>query len=184
MIPVRCNQETLALITFQWCHNECDDVSNDQPHDCLLNRWCRCRSKKTSKLHVTGLCEGNSPVTGEFPAQRASNAENVSIWWGHHTVRQVSLVANTGTPITVPYLVDGIMQPVMFDELKFGEFTPESSKGIFGVKNLQKWFCDFWVIGTICFCAEVQIAVYCRASAICLKHVMSFRTWNQHNLLI
>ena len=33
-------------------------------------------SKKTSKLRVTGLCEGNSPVTGEFPAQRASNAEN------------------------------------------------------------------------------------------------------------
>ena len=27
--------------------------------------------KKTSKLRVTGLCEGNSPVTGEFPAQRA-----------------------------------------------------------------------------------------------------------------
>ena len=32
-------------------------------------------SKKTSKLRVTGLCEGNSPVTGEFPAQRASNAD-------------------------------------------------------------------------------------------------------------
>ena len=31
--------------------------------------------KNTSKLRVTGLCEGNSPVTGEFPAQRASNAE-------------------------------------------------------------------------------------------------------------
>ena len=42
------------------------------------------RSKKTSKLRVTGLCAGNSPVTGEFPAQRASNAENVSIWWRHH----------------------------------------------------------------------------------------------------
>ena len=25
------------------------------------------------------LCAVNSPVTGEFPAQRASNAENVSI---------------------------------------------------------------------------------------------------------
>ena len=25
-------------------------------------------SKKTSKLRVTGLCEGNSPMTGEFPA--------------------------------------------------------------------------------------------------------------------
>ena len=28
-----------------------------------------------SKLRVTGLCEGNSPGTGEFPAQRARNAE-------------------------------------------------------------------------------------------------------------
>ena len=36
--------------------------------------------RKTSKLRVTGLCEGNSPATGEFSAQRASNAENGSIW--------------------------------------------------------------------------------------------------------
>ena len=36
--------------------------------------------KKTSKLRVIGLCEGY----GEFPAQRASNAENVSIFWRHH----------------------------------------------------------------------------------------------------
>ena len=35
------------------------------------------RSTKTSKLRVTGLCAGNLPVTGEFPAQRASNAENL-----------------------------------------------------------------------------------------------------------
>ena len=39
---------------------------------------------KTSTLRVTGLLEGNSPVTGEFYAQRASNAENVSIWCRHH----------------------------------------------------------------------------------------------------
>ena len=41
------------------------------------------RSKKTSKLHVTGLCAGDLLVTGEFPAQRASNAENVPIGWRH-----------------------------------------------------------------------------------------------------
>ena len=40
--------------------------------------------RKHQKLHVTGLCAGNSRVTGEFPAQMASNAENVSIWWRHH----------------------------------------------------------------------------------------------------
>ena len=74
------------LLSLQWCHNERDDLSNHQPHDCLLNGLFRCRSKKTSQLRVTGLYEGNSPVTGEFPAQRASNAENVSIWWRHHVI--------------------------------------------------------------------------------------------------
>ena len=41
-------------------------------------------AKKTSKLRVTVLCVGTSPGTGEFPAQMASNAENVSIWWRRH----------------------------------------------------------------------------------------------------
>ena len=31
------------------------------------------------ELRATGLCDGNSPVTGDFPAQKASNVENVSI---------------------------------------------------------------------------------------------------------
>ena len=50
----------------------------------LLNRLFRCRSKKTSKLCVSGLCAGNSPVTGEFPTHRASDAEKVPIWWRHY----------------------------------------------------------------------------------------------------
>ena len=41
------------------------------------------RSKETSKLRVPSPCDGNSPVTGEFPVERASNAENVSICWRH-----------------------------------------------------------------------------------------------------
>ena len=44
-------------------------------NDCLLNRLFRRRSKKISKLRVIGLGAGNSPVTGEFPAQKASYAE-------------------------------------------------------------------------------------------------------------
>ena len=70
--------------TLQWNRNGLDGVSNHQPHHCLLSRLFRCRSKKTSKLRVTGLCTGNSPGTSEFPAQMTSNAENVSIWWRHH----------------------------------------------------------------------------------------------------
>ena len=49
-----------------------------------IETFVQAQMKKTSKLRVTGLCEGDSPGTGEFPAQRASNAENVSIWWRHH----------------------------------------------------------------------------------------------------
>ena len=70
--------------TLLWRRNGHDGVSNHQPHDCLLNRLFRPRSKKTSKLRVTGLCVDNSPGTGEFSAYMASNAENISIWWRHH----------------------------------------------------------------------------------------------------
>ena len=67
-----------GMYSLQWRHNERDDVSNQQPHDCLLNRLFKAQIKETSKLRVAGLC------TGEFPAQRASNTENVSFWWRHH----------------------------------------------------------------------------------------------------
>ena len=80
--PAMVRQQCIR--TLRWRHNRCDSVSNHQPHHCLLNRLFRRRSKKTSKLRVTGLCAANSPGTGEFSAQMASNAENVSIWWRHH----------------------------------------------------------------------------------------------------
>ena len=79
------------LDALQWRHDERDGVSNQQPHDCLFNRLFRRRWKKTWKLRVTGLCEGNSSVTGEFPSQRARNAENVPIWWRHHVSDQKML---------------------------------------------------------------------------------------------
>ena len=67
-----CIEPSTDTQPLQWRHNH-------QPHDCLLNLLFQAQIKKTSKLRVTGLCAGNSPVTGKFPAQRASNAENISI---------------------------------------------------------------------------------------------------------
>ena len=80
--------KTAFDVTLRWRNNGRDGVSNHLPYDCLLNRLFRRRWKKTSKLRVTGLCVWNSPVTGELPAQMASNAENVSIWWRHHEVME------------------------------------------------------------------------------------------------
>ena len=63
--------------TLQWRHNDRDDVSNHRCLHCLLNCLFRCRPQKASKLRVRGIHR-------EFPAQKASNAENVSIKWRHH----------------------------------------------------------------------------------------------------
>ena len=57
------------------------------------NNWCAIKFAHQSKLRVTGLCAGNSPVTGEFSAQRASNAENVSIWSRHSAEQSALLIA-------------------------------------------------------------------------------------------
>ena len=82
-------------LSLQWRHNGHDSVSNHQPHNCLLNRLFKAQktSEKTSEVCVTGLCAGNSPVTDDFPAQMASNAEKIFIWWRHH-----------GKGRTTPYL--------------------------------------------------------------------------------
>ena len=55
--------------TLQWRHNERNGVSNHRRLDCLFKRLFRRRSKKTSKHCVTGLCERNSTVAGQFPKE-------------------------------------------------------------------------------------------------------------------
>ena len=64
---VRPTRGERLCTTLRWRHNGSDGVSNHQPHDCLLNHLCRRRSKKTSKLRVTGLCVGNhrGPVNSQ-----------------------------------------------------------------------------------------------------------------------
>ena len=42
---------------LQWRHNEYDGASIHQPHDCLPDGLFRRRSRKASKLRLTGLCE-------------------------------------------------------------------------------------------------------------------------------
>ena len=70
--------------TLQWYHNEYNGISNNQRLDCLLNQIVQAQIKENIKsLHHWPL-RGNTPVTSGFPSQRASNAENVSIWWRHH----------------------------------------------------------------------------------------------------
>ena len=121
----------MFITSLLWRHNGRDGVSNHQPHDCLLNRSFRRRSKKTSELRVTGLCAGNSPVTGELPAQMASNAENVSIWWRHHVFvfagNIIVHLANTSGAFILHQAMQrrGILQgPLLLTWINFNPIMP------------------------------------------------------------
>ena len=83
-----CGVCFVMIRKLEWRHNERDGGSNHRCLDFSLSCLFRRRSKKSSKLFVSVLCEGNLPVTGGFPSQRASNAENYSIWWRHHDTGQ------------------------------------------------------------------------------------------------
>ena len=57
--PNRVTEVELHYTTSsQWRYNERDGILNHRCSYCLLNRLFRRRSKKPSKLCVTGLCEG------------------------------------------------------------------------------------------------------------------------------
>ena len=60
----------MDFLALLWRLNGRDGVSSHAPHDCLLNRSFRRRSKKISKLRVIGLCVGNSLGTGNSPHKR------------------------------------------------------------------------------------------------------------------
>ena len=70
-------------VALHWRHNDHNGVSNHQPGGCLLNRLFRQIKVNIKAPRHWPLC-GEFTGTGEFPAQRASYAENVSIWWRHH----------------------------------------------------------------------------------------------------
>ena len=68
---------------------------------CLIVRSGTGQRKQQSSRPLA-FCEGNSPVTGGFPSQRTSNAENVSIWWRLHDADSLGAVCPgpTGTVST------------------------------------------------------------------------------------
>ena len=75
-----------AKVTLLWRHNMRHNGRHQKPDDCLFNLSFRRRSKKTSNLRVTGLCVGNSPH------KKASNMENIFIWWRQHDMGVCILV--------------------------------------------------------------------------------------------
>ena len=108
------------LYSLRWRHNDHDGVSNDQPHGCLLNRLFRRRSKKTSKLRVTGLCVGNSPGPVNSPhkgpvPRKMFPFDDVIMWWSDLTVP----VENVRNLFSFLYPVNGRLIIIVAMELEY-----------------------------------------------------------------
>ena len=133
-----------GLRSLPWRHNGYNGVSNHHPHDCSLNRSFRRRTKKTSKLRVTGLFVGNSPVIGEFPAQMASNAENISIWWLHHGcnyIRAIDVFHDTGCVGLLCEIWLSYEKPIIHGAMEDVLCVSDSMWSILGKWELFEIFC-------------------------------------------
>ena len=159
MVPYQlCRATTTHLkITFRWRHNERDCVSNHQPYDCLLNRLFRHRWQKTSKHRVTGLCEGNSPVTGEFPAQRASNAEKcfhlMTSSWGN---RRWNLREHDINPLRANFFHGKHKNEICSDDSNWQKVSIGSDNSF--AQNRQQTI--VWTTeGIVCWCMHIWINI-------------------------
>ena len=66
------------ISTSQWRHNERDGASKSPASPLFAQLFVQAQIKENTKAQRHWLCEGYSAVTGEFPAQKTSNTENVS----------------------------------------------------------------------------------------------------------
>ena len=72
---------------------------------------------KETKSILLSLCEGNSPVTAEFPTQMASNVEKASMWYDHNGPQQVS--ADGITPAGAPACISNYTHYNAWNEITY-----------------------------------------------------------------
>ena len=102
----RSGLEKLKLI-LQLRHNGRDGVLNHRRRYCLLNRLFRHRSKKYQSAVSLAIVRGihRWPVD----IKKASNAENVSIWWRHHELNSICVRRSVISIMTVSQISDKLI---------------------------------------------------------------------------
>ena len=82
----RSSAGDLRRRALQWRHNEYDGIAKKRPQDCLLNRLLFAFVRAIHRW------------------QRASNSENVSIWWRHHDDGHCN-ITNADTAMSIAWSV-------------------------------------------------------------------------------
>ena len=120
--------------SVQWRHNGSGGVSNHQPHYCLFDRLFRHRSKKISKLYVTGLGAGNSPVAGEYTNHHNHHRQHDH--YHHHIFNNIIIMIMI--MITITFVI--ISSPS-------SSWSPSSSLSFIAVINNQSFIIPLRVCG-------------------------------------
>ena len=109
---IRLQANIISYESLEWSHNGRNGVSNHQPHQCLFNRlFVKENIKAPRHWPLCGECYW--PFVRGIPAQMASNAENVSIWWRHSCNGHSTLNFFSNTLLTpLPKLVLAHCHPV------------------------------------------------------------------------
>ena len=157
-IKYRHTQEYITVTS--WWARQC----LKSPHECLLNR-------RRSKLSVTGLWEGNSPGTSEFPAQMASNAESVSIWWRHHNMIIYIYFFCEMLYSSMPKLNGGLCKPLLnylttFSSTTASEVVKIMIYSAFIYENFIKWHFHYSVKNDISVILPQDSAFYITAASL------------------
>ena len=74
---------TIGCCLLQWRHMRASQITSVSM---VCSSVCSGADQRKHQSSPSLAFEGNSPMTGEFLLQRASNAKNVSIWWRHHVM--------------------------------------------------------------------------------------------------
>ena len=136
---------------LQWRHNERDCILNHRRLYCLLSFCSSADQRKHESSASLAFVKGNSPVTGEFPAQRASKAENVSIWWRHGD--------HFNMPVPVIYIVSSGQSEPRKGKLNRKCLTPSNPWLFFFTCG------QFWPSGICC----LRLCV-CPSACVCVSH--------------
>ena len=143
------------LMPLQWRHNGRHNVSNHQPHHCLLNLIWGADQSKHQHFLVSGLCAGDSPVTSEFPAQMSSNAENISIWWRHHGIENKCpcLVKWRSKHAVSKILFYFVKYHIIHNPLKTGSYNTKYNNAFISTSSMHVCTsCNYTHITTISHC--------------------------------
>ena len=83
-----------------------DVITGAMAYRLFTQPFVQAQIKQNIKTPPRGHCKRNSPGTGEFLSQRASDAENVSTWWRHHATKYLSYISATLFQILPKYVYE------------------------------------------------------------------------------